>query len=47
MRNIDFTPGLERGFIVGQRGLVLRTDDHGATWKQVLPPESERLAQVE
>jgi photosystem II stability/assembly factor-like uncharacterized protein len=26
------------GFIVGQRGMVLRTEDAGDTWQQVFPP---------
>lgn len=47
MRNIDFTPGLEHGFIVGQRGMVLRSDDRGQSWKRVLPPEADRYAQSE
>ena len=28
----------ETGYLVGQAGFVLRTDDAGATWRQVLPP---------
>ncbi len=38
MRDLEFAPGLTTGFIVGQRGLVLRTEDAGDTWKQVFPP---------
>jgi photosystem II stability/assembly factor-like uncharacterized protein len=39
MRDIDFAPGGRRGLIVGQGGRILRTDDSGYEWKQVLPVE--------
>ena len=38
MRDLEFAPGLKTGFIVGQRGMVLRTEDAGDTWQQVFPP---------
>ncbi len=41
MRDIGFSPGDQRGVIVGQRGMVLRTDDAGLHWERVLPPPVE------
>jgi len=38
MRDIDFDPSGEVGFIVGQTGRILRSDDAGYRWKRVLPP---------
>ena len=38
MRDVAFDPDGRVGFIVGQRGTVLRSDDSGQTWKRVLPP---------
>lgn len=38
MRDIDFDPSGEVGFIVGQTGQILRSDDAGYRWEQVLPP---------
>jgi photosystem II stability/assembly factor-like uncharacterized protein len=38
MRDIWFAPGGKSGFIVGERGNVLHTDDAGANWSIVLPP---------
>ena len=38
MRDLGFSPDLKVGFIVGQTGLVLRSEDDGVSWKQVLPP---------
>ena len=41
MRDIDFDPSGEVGFIVGQTGQILRSDDAGYRWEQVLPPPDE------
>jgi photosystem II stability/assembly factor-like uncharacterized protein len=40
MRDIAFGANDRVGFIVGQRGMVLRSLDGGGTWKQVLPTTS-------
>ena len=43
MRDISFTPSGKVGFIIGQRGRILRSSDAGYQWSQVLPaqrPES-------
>lgn len=40
MRDINYAPGRQVGFIVGQQGLVLRTSDGGVSWSQVLPKET-------
>ncbi len=37
MRDVDFGPDQRKGFIVGQGGRILRTEDAGYQWKQVLP----------
>ena len=37
MRDLRFDPSGEVGTIVGQRGLVMRSDDAGSTWTKVLP----------
>jgi photosystem II stability/assembly factor-like uncharacterized protein len=43
MRDLRFAPDARKtGFIVGQEGMVLRTQDAGDTWTQVLPPEERR-----
>lgn len=42
MRDLEFAPGMKTGFIVGQRGMVLRTNDAGDTWQQVFPPAEEK-----
>ncbi len=42
MRDIRFADGRGVGFIVGQQGLVLRSEDDGQTWTQVLPPPDRR-----
>lgn len=42
MRDLDFAPDRQTGFIVGQRGMVLRTEDAGDTWHQVFPPPEEQ-----
>jgi photosystem II stability/assembly factor-like uncharacterized protein len=39
MRDIKFEPTDRVGYVVGQNALVLRTEDGGRTWRQVLPPE--------
>jgi len=38
MRDVEFSPDGRIGFIVGQRGQILRSTDAGYQWKQVLPP---------
>jgi len=40
MRDIAFDINDRVGFIVGQRGMVLRSEDGGGTWTQVLPATS-------
>jgi photosystem II stability/assembly factor-like uncharacterized protein len=40
MRDIQFDPDHRIGYIVGQRGTVLRSADSGKTWEQMLPPPS-------
>jgi photosystem II stability/assembly factor-like uncharacterized protein len=40
MRDIGFSSNDRVGFIVGQRGMVLRSEDGGGSWKQVLPKPS-------
>jgi photosystem II stability/assembly factor-like uncharacterized protein len=42
MRDVAFGPGGKTGWIVGQTGMVLRTEDGGDTWTQVLPPPEHR-----
>jgi photosystem II stability/assembly factor-like uncharacterized protein len=37
MRDIGFDPDARVGYIVGQRGTVLRSEDSGQSWKQILP----------
>ena len=39
MRDIHFDPDERVGYIVGQRGTVLRSTDSGQSWQQVLPKE--------
>ena len=41
MRDVAFDPSGQVGFIVGQTGQILRSDDAGFRWKQVLPPPGE------
>ncbi len=41
MRDLGFAQDRKTGFIVGQRGMVLRTEDAGDTWHQVFPPAEE------
>ncbi len=43
-RNVTFAPNGTRGFIVGQGGKILRSEDGGANWDYVLPPETRRVA---
>jgi photosystem II stability/assembly factor-like uncharacterized protein len=38
MRDIWFAPDGRSGYIVGERGEVLHSNDAGATWTKVLPP---------
>jgi photosystem II stability/assembly factor-like uncharacterized protein len=47
MRNIQFGPDDEVGFIVGQAGKVLKSSDGGVQWQQVLPPRDRRLASAD
>ncbi len=42
MRDIWFAPGGKSGYIVGERGNVLHTDDGGQNWTIVLPPPEHR-----
>lgn len=42
MRDIGFSPNRSTGYIVGQTGMVLRSEDGGVTWNQVLPPPDRR-----
>ncbi|RIL05227.1 MAG: hypothetical protein DCC71_11140 [Proteobacteria bacterium] len=44
MRDIWFAPDGRHGYIVGERGNVLQTDDAGANWKTVLPPPDHQSA---
>ncbi|MGH0034391.1 MAG: YCF48-related protein [Myxococcota bacterium] len=41
MRDVEFDPRGQVGFIVGQRGQILRSTDAGFKWQQVLPPPKE------
>jgi photosystem II stability/assembly factor-like uncharacterized protein len=41
MRDLHFAPDEKLGLIVGQQGLILRSDDAGASWSRVLPPEKK------
>ena len=48
MRGIAFAPGDRVGYIVGQRAMVLRSEDGGKTWAQVLPrAEPVELAEAD
>lgn len=38
MRDVGFDRSRNFGYIVGQQGMVLRSQDGGKTWAQVLPP---------
>jgi photosystem II stability/assembly factor-like uncharacterized protein len=40
MRDLGFDPDGRVGYIVGQRGTVLRSADSGQSWQQMLPPPS-------
>jgi photosystem II stability/assembly factor-like uncharacterized protein len=44
MRDIWFSPDGKSGFIVGERGSVLSSQDAGANWKAVLPPPGHKSA---
>ena len=39
MRDLDFDRSGKVGMIVGQNGMILRSEDGGESWSQVLPPE--------
>ena len=45
MRDIEFDPDGRVGYIVGQRGKVLRSEDSGQSWRQVLPPMGAEIAE--
>jgi photosystem II stability/assembly factor-like uncharacterized protein len=47
MRDIGFDADGRVGYIVGQRGTVLRSQDSGETWTRVLPPPEPSLAKAE
>jgi photosystem II stability/assembly factor-like uncharacterized protein len=42
MRDVAFAPDGKTGWIVGQTGMVLRSEDGGDSWTQVLPPPEQR-----
>lgn len=44
MRDIWFAPDGKSGFIVGERGKVLHTENAGDSWDRVLPPPGHRAA---
>jgi photosystem II stability/assembly factor-like uncharacterized protein len=44
MRDIWFAPGGKSGYIVGERGNVLHSDDSGQNWTTVLPPPEHQTA---
>jgi photosystem II stability/assembly factor-like uncharacterized protein len=44
MRDINFDPDHRVGYIVGQRGTVLRSDDSGQKWESVLPKAEKEVA---
>jgi photosystem II stability/assembly factor-like uncharacterized protein len=44
MRDIAFDPDGRVGYIVGQRGTVLRSEDSGQSWQQKLPPPQADIA---
>lgn len=44
MRDIWFAPGGQAGYIVGERGEVLRSTDAGASWTKVLPPPDHKTS---
>lgn len=45
MRDLRFAPDAKTGFIVGQRGTVLRTTDGGETWQKVMPASGADAAE--
>jgi photosystem II stability/assembly factor-like uncharacterized protein len=47
MRHIALSPSAKTTMVVGQRGLVLRSRDAGATFEQVLPPKKPQVAAAE
>ena len=38
MRDVDFERGRKVGYIVGQQGMILRSENGGKSWTQKLPP---------
>ena len=38
MRDVDFERGRKVGYIVGQQGMILRSENGGKSWSQILPP---------
>ncbi len=44
MRDVDFDPSGQVGFIVGQTGQILRSEDAGSMWRKVLPPDGDSPA---
>ncbi len=42
MRDLSFDRNRKTGFIVGQHGMILKTEDAGASWDWVLPPPDRR-----
>jgi photosystem II stability/assembly factor-like uncharacterized protein len=38
MRDVDFERGRKVGYIVGQQGMILRSENGGKSWKKILPP---------
>jgi photosystem II stability/assembly factor-like uncharacterized protein len=46
MRDLGFEHNKRMGFIVGQQGMVLRSNDGGRMWTQVLPPGDIGLGRV-
>jgi photosystem II stability/assembly factor-like uncharacterized protein len=38
MRDVDFERGRKVGYIVGQQGMILRSENGGKSWRKILPP---------
>ncbi|MBW2360346.1 MAG: hypothetical protein JRG84_05535 [Deltaproteobacteria bacterium] len=38
MRDVHFERGRKVGYIVGQQGMILRSENGGKSWRQILPP---------
>jgi photosystem II stability/assembly factor-like uncharacterized protein len=45
MRDVGFDRDHQVGYIVGQRGMVLRTQNGGRTWSKVLPPANAEVTE--